>query len=505
MSGPLIKIFSQLYVGFNPRVRSGSNDDGTWNVTPVKLAFVTPYEDNVAGKKRMATVDSWSKERIGGKWVPKEGGGQVWKTDPRPEGFEPVIIDNKPMVGFKLAEEVRRTYWGGGNVVWRIESPLGWEFEISSSNLARIITDCGIAAGGEIQGKCIFGRMGKDNILIPEGSDLWKQSVKDAETLEKLSKTVASTQVVSGSICKMKNGDVMTYAGRFYVTTLEMREIPTNKHNYYSSSIIHPSEVVSVGSDTKTEQYHAFIDSDNKYYKERTMVVLYKEKRVIEVTGNDPEWADYEENQKKMNSPKVKATFAGNRDHYCLSGMTYTIRKPVACYAFFEDISVENIQAMILQSMHSEFIRFGFPECTERSALIINQNGDSLKSVALYGKRIDSLKNGTQRYDSEGRCQNEYERNSIKVIFVNNYTISSDTGMFIRNVRTFSRDWNLYYARNDIMLDGVRYNLMGVQNTYESDVIAKQVINDALTKFSGFKIGKFAVTTISDHVESYLE
>ena len=236
MTGPLIKIFSQLYVGFNPRTRFTKNDDvGDWDRSPVKLAFVTPYEDNAAGKKRMATVDAWSKERIGGKYVVNEQGQRVWETDPRPEGFEPVIIDNKPMNGFKLAEEVRRTYWGGGNVVWRIESPLGWEFEISSSNLARIITDCGIAAGGEIQGKCIFGRMGKDNILIPEGSELWKQSVKDAETLEALSKTVASTQVVPGSICKMKNGDVMTYVGRFYMTALRFLDQP-NDNQYCPQS-----------------------------------------------------------------------------------------------------------------------------------------------------------------------------------------------------------------------------------------------------------------------------
>jgi hypothetical protein len=102
------------------------------------LGFATPYEPNLkAYEKRKSTIDSWVRS--------------YYTT---PVKIEPIIIDNVPLDNFKIAESVRRVYWGGGNVVWRIQDPRGFELEISSANLARII-DCvtiqhGVKGGEEI-------------------------------------------------------------------------------------------------------------------------------------------------------------------------------------------------------------------------------------------------------------------------------------------------------------------------------------------------------------------
>src|SRR5574343_534640 len=73
--------------------------------------------------------------------------------------FKPRIIDNTPQIGFQFTKSVRRTYWGGGNVVWRVLDPRGFELEISSANLARIM-DCSCIKEGVIEEPCVWGRSG---------------------------------------------------------------------------------------------------------------------------------------------------------------------------------------------------------------------------------------------------------------------------------------------------------------------------------------------------------
>jgi hypothetical protein len=158
----LINKFDKLYVGQRPQ---GGNN-------PLPLAFITPYEENAAGKKRIETVDRWADdlayEMVNGKWTKN------------PNTLKPTIIDNVPLAGFSIAKSVRRdSSWNGGNVVWRIEDPRGFEWEISSPNLAQILTQTGIAAGGIINGRCIIGRLAGANILVPEGTDLWDKMEAD--------------------------------------------------------------------------------------------------------------------------------------------------------------------------------------------------------------------------------------------------------------------------------------------------------------------------------------
>ncbi len=118
------------------------------------LAFITPYGTDKAAINRMETVDSWC--------------GNYQKKNPgRTE-----VIKNVPMHGFKIAKEVRR--WSTSNVVWRIEDPRGFQLEISSGNMAYLISET-IVDKGVFMSELIWCRDGKDNFLLPVGSEEHKK------------------------------------------------------------------------------------------------------------------------------------------------------------------------------------------------------------------------------------------------------------------------------------------------------------------------------------------
>ena len=195
----MITIPEQYYVGFK------SQHEGT---TP--LGFATPYEASKAFEKRKGTVDAWADCRGNRPAIP------------------PQIIDNVLVEGFKIAEEVRRVYWGGGNVVWRMEDPRGWQFEITSSNLARIL-DCTTVINGVIQGKCVLGRDKAQNVLLPENSEPYVQAtVNTARANKKLS----IKDVKPGDTVILKDGREGIYLGNYHVAYASEKE--TDKRGYYN-------------------------------------------------------------------------------------------------------------------------------------------------------------------------------------------------------------------------------------------------------------------------------
>jgi len=102
-----MKVFSKLYVGYKKQGKG-----------QVDLGFATPYEDNAAGRRRQETVNSWA---LG--WRGK-------KPD-----REATIIDNDLAEGFKITDDIKRVYYGGGNVVFRVEdhAALSWKFRPRTS------------------------------------------------------------------------------------------------------------------------------------------------------------------------------------------------------------------------------------------------------------------------------------------------------------------------------------------------------------------------------------
>jgi hypothetical protein len=121
------------------------------------------------------------------------------------------VVTNELRTGFKVTDDVRRIYWGGGNVVWRIFDPLGFELEIASANLMAIIQVCGIEEGGFIPGKCCWGRDGSVNVLLHEKSDVYVNAFKNAENLKP---TKAKSRVV-GAKYVLQSGESGIYLGKF--------------------------------------------------------------------------------------------------------------------------------------------------------------------------------------------------------------------------------------------------------------------------------------------------
>lgn len=180
-----MKVFSKLYVGMQTR---GGSDR-------IPLGFATPHEENAAGRKRQETVDRWCGD----------------------DG-EKKIIDNIPREGFKITDNIKRVYWGGGNVVFRVYDPAGFELEIQSANLMAIINSVGIEAGGLIPGKCLWGRDAGDNILIHETSEEYKTARLAAETIKK-PKEIASNERAIGDEYVLLDGSNAIYGGKMWVVT----------------------------------------------------------------------------------------------------------------------------------------------------------------------------------------------------------------------------------------------------------------------------------------------
>lgn len=197
----MITIPKQHYVGLRSQKHGSDNESDQ-----LPLGFATPYDDHTtkAFEKRKSTVDSWSKHGL-----------SIW--DPETKTYIPTlpldakIVDNSPVEGFRIAQEVRRVYWGGGNVVWRIEDPRGYELEISSSNLARIL-DCSTIKDGVIEGKCVWGRDKAQNILLPENSEPYKEAM---DNTIRASTKVSLRDVSPGDVVLLKDGRTVTYLGLF--------------------------------------------------------------------------------------------------------------------------------------------------------------------------------------------------------------------------------------------------------------------------------------------------
>lgn len=184
-----MKVFSQLFVAHR-KTEAGE----------IPCAYATPFEDNAAGKKRQATAIGWA------------GEGAIQK-----------LVDNVPRTGFKVTDEIKRVYYGGGNVVWRIQDPDGWEIEIESANLQAIIMVAGLQAGGEINGKCLWGRADGKNILLHETSDEFKNAIQAAETLKK-PKEVSTTGRTIGMKYLTMSGDTVIYLGKMWVHSIKKGE-----------------------------------------------------------------------------------------------------------------------------------------------------------------------------------------------------------------------------------------------------------------------------------------
>lgn len=169
-------IAKQLYVTIQYR-KDAKNEDG-------HLGFASPYTKDAAFQKRKATQDSWA--YCGSKITIDENDDITFTANANSGvdaasafigGWYPKIVDNDPVEGFEIAQSIRRYGWSGsGNVVWRITDPRGFDLEISSDNFASIIS-CVDMQKGKIAGKCVWGREGSKNVLLPEVSEPFQEAL----------------------------------------------------------------------------------------------------------------------------------------------------------------------------------------------------------------------------------------------------------------------------------------------------------------------------------------
>lgn len=190
-----IKIPKQLYVG----ILSNKKSD-------LPRGFMTPYGTNAAAQKRMSNVDIQTKS------------GNI----------KPIVIENSPLVGFKLTSGIPITNYGGFDK-WRIEDPRGFELEISSINLATLLSNS-VIDKGEILDPCIWGRESANDVLISVESDNYKEAVKNTEIYEK---TTSWKNAKPGNTVVLQNGTKGTYLGRYALYTNNGRFIIEKNPNAY--------------------------------------------------------------------------------------------------------------------------------------------------------------------------------------------------------------------------------------------------------------------------------
>jgi hypothetical protein len=183
-----IKIPAKHYVGMVKR-----------STEKIPLGFITPWGEDAAAKKRIATVDNWSKQSYyGNKALPS------------------MTIDNVPMSGFKMTTDIRSSSYGGSDK-WRIEDPRGFELEITSHNLAQLLS-VGMIDRGEIMDTCVWARNGQQNVLLSTSTEEYKSAVKNTEVA---SMTADWKNVKIGNTVLLQNNITGVWLGRMHGVTLD--------------------------------------------------------------------------------------------------------------------------------------------------------------------------------------------------------------------------------------------------------------------------------------------
>lgn len=230
---------------------------------PTRLGFASPFENNAAFCKRKKSQDEWSYGR-GTDFIIREDGGVYHGPNGTKDVAEyfmtnsfPRVLSNESRTGFEIARSVRHSGWrGGGNVLWRIQDPRGFEIEITSENFASMV-DCTTIINGVIQEECVWGREGSVNVLLPVNSEPYKDATKQT--------TLVNNKV---SLREVKVGDHVTlidksnksgnrdgvYMGRMFAVTSV--RIAIEESQSYNTPIADLT--------TKVVDLHVFYDTATK-------------------------------------------------------------------------------------------------------------------------------------------------------------------------------------------------------------------------------------------------
>ena len=153
-------------------------------------------------------------------------------------GCYPRVIPNEPVAGFEIAKSVRRYGWnGGGNVKWRITDPRGFDLEISSENFASVLS-CADVSKGVIQGRCVWGRIGSNNVLLPEASEPYQ---KATEHTTKVNTKISLKDLNPGDKVELLSSKISAkhqtcyYMGKYFFLEVEQGKDTNDTSRYYNS------------------------------------------------------------------------------------------------------------------------------------------------------------------------------------------------------------------------------------------------------------------------------
>lgn len=229
------------YIGVNLR----RSLDGS-----MPLGFLTPGGTNSAAVKRISTVNSWCGVGSGSYHHPKIAECEQFEKDnptakmihdhsdhePNPHKVYMVPneldnnykihdnVPNEPQFGFRITQAISRGgSWNGNNKVVRIEDPRGFELEISVDNLVKMMTMTTFV-DGICQEKCVWGRQGAANVLLPVNSDIYQEAVN--VTKYRAKSNISLRDVNFGDTVELKktesfNGLTGEYMGAYHVYSLQ--------------------------------------------------------------------------------------------------------------------------------------------------------------------------------------------------------------------------------------------------------------------------------------------
>lgn len=243
MSNKSIKIPDRLYVGLLQRPNK------------IPRAAITPYGSDRSAKNRMRNIDQLV--------------SSSYRNNTK---LGTTILENKPLNGFKFTS---CAYNNSKNNFWYVEDPRGFEVEISSENLNRLLTS-GLVDNGELLFPCVWARDGADNVLLSTTSEEYIIAIDNTA----VSKGKASWKDVKlGDTVLLRNNTQGRWLGKFYLvlnygygktdSKLSANEyivrdkpyhifhVPESGKNYTSAIYIistpQLSKIISSDSITKTE------------------------------------------------------------------------------------------------------------------------------------------------------------------------------------------------------------------------------------------------------------
>ncbi len=220
----MIKICEKYFVGFNRR----STDDSE--------KFLLAY---VAKDSSLSSFQSWRDKHI----AIKE-------------------IDNTPKIGWKLFGSTRRSrdWFGSGRSMIYVVHPdfilaNGLVFEISVDNLLNIVKYCNIE-NGTFTTEMIFAHEGKNLILIPTNSELYKEAVDDTNraAATKTKSVVKPSDLIIGDIIEFADKRTALYVGKY--DGIQFEHVDHRDNNTWRQE-----NFTQVTSKLSKEKRHFYIES----------------------------------------------------------------------------------------------------------------------------------------------------------------------------------------------------------------------------------------------------